>query len=449
MVPLWLRYRLRASLWIIPMLCVAAAVALSFVTVAIDRSFGDRLLPPSVTGTPDAASTLLSTIASAMVTLTTLVLTLNSVAVQLAMGQFSPRIVRALLQDRKNQFAYGLFAGTFTFALVAMREVDAVGGGTVPGLTLLVAYLLMLASIGMLFVHTHRTGNALRAAGLIDLVGDHLREQLDNLYPGDPRQPDPPDVVYSREAGLVIDLDRPALVAAARKAGVVLELVPMMGDFVPAHSPLFHVQGDPGRLDHDDVAGLVVLAAERTHDDDPTYGFRKLVDIAERGLAQPFSDPTTAIMVIDRLHDCLRQLALRVFPSGRHCDAAGDVRLTERTLGWAGYVRLAFDELRLAGAASPQVPRRIRAAILDIKTVAPPERHPPLDRQLELLDAGVHRAYADEADREAAAVPDQQGIGSGGDLGVRTPGPGRCLAPRSGLDKVPGRPGRKAGKVKA
>lgn len=61
------------------------------------------------------------------------------VAVQLAMGQFSPRIVRALLQDRVSHLAYGLFASTFTFAILALREVGAVVGGTVPGLTVLMA----------------------------------------------------------------------------------------------------------------------------------------------------------------------------------------------------------------------------------------------------------------------------------------------------------------------
>ncbi|MFD8246612.1 DUF2254 family protein [Nocardia sp. NPDC059691] len=193
-----------------------------------------------------------------------------------------------------------------------------------------------------------------------------------------------------------------------------------MGDFVPAGAPLFRVHGDPVRLDHARVAGLVVLAAERTHGDDPAYGFRKLVDIAERGLAQPFTDPTTAVMVIDRLHDCLRQLANRDFPSGRHHDDGGEVRLIERTLSWAGYVRLAFDELCLAGAASPQASRRLRAALEDLLTVAPPERHPPLERQLDVLVAAVHRSYDDQRDRRAALVADQQGIGSGADLAAES-----------------------------
>ena len=92
------------------------------------------------------------------------------------------------------------------------------------------------------------------------------------------------------------------------------------------------------------------------------------------------------------------------------------VRLVERTLSWEGSVRLAFDEIRLAGAASPQVTRRLCAALQDLKSVAPPDRQAPLDRQLRLLTAAVHRAYEDEEDIAAALTPDAEGIGSGADV---------------------------------
>ena len=92
------------------------------------------------------------------------------------------------------------------------------------------------------------------------------------------------------------------------------------------------------------------------------------------------------------------------------------VRLVERTLSWDGYVRLAFDEIRLAGAATPQVTRRLCAALQDLKSVAPPDRQAPLDRQLRLLTAAVHRAYEDEEDIAAALTPDAEGIGSGADV---------------------------------
>jgi uncharacterized membrane protein len=92
------------------------------------------------------------------------------------------------------------------------------------------------------------------------------------------------------------------------------------------------------------------------------------------------------------------------------------VRLVERTVSWDGYVRLAFDEIRLAGASEPQVSRRMCAALADLKSVAPPDRQEPLDRQLRLLDAAVRRAHDDEEDVLAALTPDTEGIGSGADV---------------------------------
>jgi uncharacterized membrane protein len=166
----------------------------------------------------------------------------------------------------------------------------------------------------------------------------------------------------------------------------------------------------------------VILDRERSHHSEPAFGLRKLVDVGARSIySSPFQDPTTSVQAINAIHDILRRLVQREFPSGRHHDADGRLRLVERVLSWEGYVRLAFDELRLAGAGSPQVARRLRAALEDLMTLAPPERRPPLDRQLKLLDNGVRRAFSDDADVEAALVPDMQGIGSGPDVMSQPP----------------------------
>jgi uncharacterized membrane protein len=412
-----LRHTLRSSLWLIPLLCVLGGISLSLGAAAIDRYFDYALIPQVFTGNPNAAQTILNMIATSMVTLISVALTLTLVVVQLAMGQFSPRIVRALLRDHRTQFAIGLFGATFAHSMLTLREVDP-QGGVVPGLAVVVAYVLMLASIVGLILYVHHTGQKLRVSGLIDLVGDELRKQLNDFYPTDQATSDRQDgrVIVGREPGVIIRVDHEGLVAAARSAGCVLEMVPIMGDFVPVGAPLFRVHGEPEGLEREKIVRLVVFGAERTHTADPAYGFRKLVDIAERSISQPFNDPTTAVQAIHRLHDCLRQLAPRPFPSGRHYDAEGQLRLVIHTIGWDGYVRLAFDELRLAGTATPQVTRRLRAALDDLKMVAPPERQPVLDRQLELLEALVRRNFEDEGDVSASLTGHQQGIGSGRDV---------------------------------
>lgn len=82
---------LRGSLWFVPVLCVGAGVLLSFVTLWIDGRTDYNLVPRSFTGGPDAALAILGAIATSMVSLAALVLTITMVVLQLVMGQFSPR----------------------------------------------------------------------------------------------------------------------------------------------------------------------------------------------------------------------------------------------------------------------------------------------------------------------------------------------------------------------
>lgn len=410
---------LKSSLWFVPVLCVIGGAALSLATIAIDRHFDYHALPTDVIGGPDAAAYILSTVAASMVSLTALVLTITMVVVQLAMGQFSPRIVQRILRDKPSQLAIGLFVATFVHAILALREVTINGDGTghVPGVAVLTAFLLVLVSIAVLVVYVHHIGQALRVSALIELVGDETRTLLDRQFPDKgpslEGELDSLPLVRANESGVITGIGREQLVEEARRADCLLELVPALGEFVPAGGPLFRVHGNAAALDEDELHRSLIFTLEPTLDEDVAYGVRLLVDIAERSLADsPFQDPTTAVQAIDRLHDVLRQLARRPFPDGKHRDEAGEIRLVVRTMSWEAYVHLAFDEIRLAGAGSPQVTRRLKAALMDLRSVAPPERVEVLDLQLDLLSKSAEASLADERDVELALFEDREGIGA-------------------------------------
>jgi uncharacterized membrane protein len=393
---------------------VLIGLGLSIGTIAIDRAFDYGAVPESLTGGPDAALQILSTIAASMVSLTALVLTITMVVVQLAMGQFSPRIVQTILRDKPSQIAIGLFVATFAHSVVAMREVDPSGQGQVPGLAILVAYLLVLASIVVLVIYVHHIGQALRVSALIELVGSDTRDLLHRLYPEHlvaPR-PDNAQAITAPHSGVITRIRTDDLVRAAREANCTLELTAALGEFVPAGAQLVGVSGDGQRLDADAVLDGIELGLERTLEQDAAYGMRMLVDIAERSLSEsPFQDPTTAVQAIDRLHDCLRQISTRELSDGRFYDEDGVVRLITPVMDWEAYVHLAFDEVRLAGAGSPQIARRLTAALTDLIALAPQSRRAPLQEQLDLLGQLTVEAMPDERDATIALQPDPRGIG--------------------------------------
>lgn len=398
-----------AGLWFVPLTCVLAGVGLSFGTIAIDKAYDYELIPPSISGGPDAALEILGTVAASMVSLAALVLTITMVVVQLAMGQFSPRIVQRILEDKPSQFAIGVFVGTFAHAMLALREVQTEGEGVVPGLAVVVAFALVIISIMVLVWYVNHIGRKLRVSALIELVGDDTRKLLDRFY----EQPDVTQwpaqaTICAPQSGVIIGIDHQALVGIAEAANCVLTLKPALGDFVPAGAPVFEVEGEG--VDADAALHALKFGLERTLDQDVAYGLRMLVDIAERSLSDsPFLDPTTAVQAIDRLHDCLRQLAPRPFPDSRHRDKTGKVRLITRSMSWEDYVHLAVDEIRMAGAGSPQIARRLRAALEDLLTIAPPERQRVLKEQLDLLQSGVDSSINEGSDRTHAGHGDLSG----------------------------------------
>ena len=369
--------RVWSSLWFIPVLCVLAGVLVSIGTIAVDRATGFELIPRWLTGGPDAAMGILTTIAVSMVSLATLVLTITMVVVQLAMGQFSPRIVQTFLRDKPSQLAIGLFVATFAHTMLAMREVQFDGDGQVPGIAIAVGYVLVLTSIAMLVMYVHHIGRSLRVSALIELVGNDTRRLLEQVYPEvRAGEPDEHEIVAPR-SGVLTAVDRRRLVDIATAAGCTLHVVPAVGGFVPAGAPLIRIEGDPHDLDRKGALARCIRdwnalstrtsptgsGCSSTWASAPCPSRRSLTrrppSSASTGSTTGFASSPIA---------CL--------PDGRLHDAEGHLRLTVPAMSWDAYVHLAFDEIRLAGAHSPQVSRRLVAALGDLLEMAPVERRP-------------------------------------------------------------------------
>jgi uncharacterized membrane protein len=97
---------------------------------------------------------------------------------------------------------------------------------------------------------------------------------------------------------------------------------------------------------------MVALGNERTIDQDPAFGIRILVDIANLALSPAVNDPTTAVQVIDYLGETLRVIG-NVDLSAHAARAPGTRPLViVPTRSWDDLVMLALTEIREYGANS-------------------------------------------------------------------------------------------------
>ena len=144
--------------------------------------------------------------------------------------------------------------------------------------------------------------NPVRAATIITKVGNETRKLLDEVLPEEAPKP-PPLVdaagtsaswtpVVAARSGIIQQVDLAALASSA-DAGAV-RIARAIGEFVPAGAVVLYVDG----MDDPDATALlpaVHIGRERSMDEDPGFGIRQLVDMAERALSPGVNDPTTAV----------------------------------------------------------------------------------------------------------------------------------------------------------
>jgi len=416
------RERIRTGLWFVPLVITTAAAMLAGVTIAIDHRVTAGA-PLAFDGDSGSATEVLSTVAASTLTFTVLVFSITILALQLASSQISPRVLRLFLRDRGSQAALGVFVATFLFAFIALQSVREGAGGRdqfVPGYTITVTFLLVVITLATFVYYVDHVAHAVRAVSIIESAAGETRAAIEANFPltrppvvtGDPPGGTATMVIANRRPDVVVGFDEDDLVALAHQYQCVLRLLPQVGDYVPTAAPLVEVYGGDGRLPTDTVLDHIGIGNERTMAQDVAFGFRQLVDIAEKALSPAINDPTTALQAIDRLHDLLRRLAGRPWPTGRLADDDGRLRVAFPVAGWDGLVLLSFTEIRLFGAGSMQVARRLRASLDDLLGCVPDDRRDVLEREMARLETDVERLYRHDDDRQLARRADEQGLGS-------------------------------------
>ena len=327
-------------------------------------------LPTILHTTPESARSLLSTVASATITVAGVVFAITLVSIQLAASQFSPRVIPGFLRDSRQQRVMGLAVGTFAYCLVVLRAVrgsSEIGLVFIPhvssGLSLALAIVTIIALVAFL----DRSARTMQVGHIIHHLTKETTRRVRTLYPH--RAGETPAIALAETrfpsgtgnpllataSGWVCHIDPDALLGLIPPAGI-MRLDVRNGSFVAEGQTIGAVwpaPDDPETL-RTLVGNAIVLGDSRILLTDVAFGIRQLVDIGLRALSPGIHDPTTAYDVIVHLGIVVRELLWRdLTPAVRIMDGRRLVSASD--LSHADYVNRAFDQIRLAGATQSAI----------------------------------------------------------------------------------------------
>jgi uncharacterized membrane protein len=417
------REELRTNLWFVPLAEVFAAGALFVGTYALDRAafHGAFAIPAwALSGGPDPARQILTTVAAAIITVVGVVFSIVIVALTLTSTQFGPRMLRNFIRDPGTQVTLGTFVGTFIYAILTLGSIGQQSRGNfVPHISITVTLALLVVDLGVLIYFIHHVAKQIQLPHVIAGIAGDLSRAIATQVANAAASAGAPTVAASLEAlpgpggtvaaprsGYLQFIHRRTLIRIASKADVVIHMM-----YRPGH---FLVQGHPyATVWPADRADLVARELSRSHATGPyrtlvqdvSFGLDQLVEIALRALSSAVNDTFTAMTCIDWIGDSLCKVTGSWSPQHIYCDEAGAVRVIATEPAYERLVQRSFEKVRQSSRGMPAIMIRQLDALAKImqRATEPADRALLLDQavMIERLSAAT---VAEEADRAAVSV---------------------------------------------
>ncbi len=369
---------LRSALWVMPTASVVfflvAGMVLSHVSIGDDSPLRWFVFQ----GTPQDARQMLIVVSSTMITVTGLVFALTIIALQIASGQYSPRLLRNFMRDRGTQFVLSVFVGAFAYSTAGLHTVGVQNPDEatfMPRLAVSGSLGLALASLGVLIYFIHHLSSSIQIDTIMNMIVRETLEVIDDLYPdqtdfskSEELSPDPPAwavTLPSDRSGYIQEVSPKALVEMATQKDLVIRFVKSVGHHVVAGTPIAcawyqsadHLPAEPGLQEA--IRDSVQIGFERTMLQDAPFGIRRLVDIGNRALSSAINDPYTATQAVHHLSEVLCVLARRRLDDRLYRDDHGTMRVAIPFPGFSDYLQLGTGQLRRFGAKEPAVARSL------------------------------------------------------------------------------------------
>ena len=253
------RVWLASAMWAPVLVANLVAVALGITLPLLDASLADR---PSLPIALSAVEQVLGALAAGMITFTGIIFSAVFVAAQIQTSSYSPRLAARLRRDRVIIAGLAFPTATAIYSMFALasigRQASKSGEDVAPALTVGVALLLAVVSVGVFVALVQRAFDSTQIGGILRDLTRRAFHVIEDVHPegaaveASPQRAAGAEVLELHHTGppaVVASVDRAALVRLARENDAFVEVVPMIGQYIVPGEITVRLHGAKGQPD--------------------------------------------------------------------------------------------------------------------------------------------------------------------------------------------------------
>ena len=316
-----------SSIALIPAFILFLLLCLALLTLVIDQTYPDLLLSESAPInnfiSTDSARSLLSAIASGMITLTVFSFTMVMVVLNQTASNYSPRALSTLLRSRFHQIIMGAYLGTIVFTFIVLSAVQSAAYSfQAPIFSLITNASLCLICLILFIIFIQEISVEVQPGNIVNKIYEDTLKGIEtelNKERLDPHQVPAVQTwseLESPVSGYLDEVVHSLINKTCTKLDITIKMKVAVGRFVNKRDPFFYVTRALSDSEREELFLAFVFRHQEAVAQNYIYGFKQLTEIAVKALSPGINDPGTAIQAIDRLTDLfVNVLELEGFPA--------------------------------------------------------------------------------------------------------------------------------------
>lgn len=357
-------FKIQNKVWFLPGYYSIIAFLLAIIVAVIDTRYSNMLQTSFLSyfmTRVDLAITILSTLASSLLTMTTITFSTIMVVLTTYSSQFSPRTLEDFVTDKKTLRVLGIFMGGFIYSISTLFLIKYdTGNNLVFSATF--GVVLAIFCLGF-FVHfIHHVSLSIQVNRLIDRLTSDILKLVDNVETKNNSDikiqnelidsnmklnEDERACIFSHKIGYIQLIDDLGLLKLAESKNIIIRVEKMIGDYVTTNANIISIWNNEEPIEDPDVyLKHIAVGKERNMLQDIEFGLQKIVEVALKALSPGINDPNTAIKCIIQLGMILTRIGTANIENTYYYDNEGNLRLIFEDKSYEELLYKTFYQLR-------------------------------------------------------------------------------------------------------